>query len=136
MKTIGSLLGVALLAGAFVSYAHAETAKTKVVVRADAHAVVTIEQGAGIVRLVQFCPDTWKKGCGDNIVVKRVGDSFQLDKEALADHQTAFNFVFDTGKWLRIPDGQNVTLPDENFLKIEEGEGGAYFVYVGPVPAQ
>jgi hypothetical protein len=136
MKTVRRLLCVvALFVGVMVSYSYAETTKTKVVVRADEHALITIEQGEGIVRLVQFCPDAWKKGCGNNFVVKRSGNSFQLDKEALADHQTAFNFVFDTGNWLRIPDESNVTLPD-NFLKIEEGENGAYFVYVGPVPIQ
>jgi len=136
MRTIGRLLCLALLAGPLaVSYSYAETTRAKVVVSANENALITIEQGDGILKLVQFCPDLLKKGCGENIIVKRNGNSFQLDKEAVGYHQKAFNLVFDTGKWLKIPDESHVTLAG-NFLKIEPGENGDYFVYVGPVPAR
>jgi len=115
--------------------ASGDTNRTEIVVTANANGRISIGQGEGIISLVQFCPDALKNGCAENIVVKREGNSFQLNQKAIARHQTAFNFVYETGKWFQIPDESNDTMPD-NYVQIEKGKEGAYFVYIGPVPTQ
>jgi energy-coupling factor transporter transmembrane protein EcfT len=80
----------------------AATVKAEVQVTANDAGVVTITGGKGIVNLVQYCPDERARGCDDNIIIKREGNSFALNKEGLANHQTVFNFRDSSEKLLRI----------------------------------
>jgi len=79
-----------------------------------------------LYKLVQFCPDEWVDGCSPNIEIKRKGDVFNLNKNALARHQSAFNFQDANGLWLQIK-SNNVYVG--NNLVVNKGANGSYFVY-------
>lgn len=106
--------------------AYAATFKAEVRVAANDAGVVTITGGEVIDKLVQYCPDEWVRGCANNITVKREGSSFELDREGLADHQVAFNFIDAKGKWLLIP---NVKVTCSANVTCETEKG--YFTYTG-----
>lgn len=136
-KDCRSFLVVAVVvAVSFISgLTFAATFKTDVYVTADDAGIISISGGEGIVKLVQFCPDEWVDGCDDNIIIKREGNSFALDKEGLAHHQTAFNFRDSSGKWLLIPNKAQVRV-DLNVEIVEKtdkktGEKKSYFKYTG-----
>lgn len=91
-----------------------------------------------IKKLIQFCPDEYKKGCGNNIPLRPVqvtdtSVTFQLDVDAIKDFdQRAFNAKWERD-WLSIPD-PNVNLGE--YLKFEvsapspdseDGRGGSHF---------
>ena len=126
-------LMVVLLFGAllFAMPSGAATFKAEVHVEADNAGVVTITKGDEIVRLIQFCPDEWVDGCDSNIIIEKKGNSFALNKDGLANHQNAFNFIDASGKWLLIPDRMRVTTG--NNVKIEtiesKGHKKSSFVY-------
>lgn len=113
----------------------AATFETNVDLTADDNGVITFTSGGdGIVTLVQFCPQEWVTDCDSNIIVNRDGNTFELDKDGLKHHQTAFNFFDDSSKkWLLIPN-QGVVRPDQNIKIItdeKEGKRTSYFLYIG-----
>lgn len=99
------------------------------------------------VRDIQFCPDQVKYQkdfvCGLNwpIPVERVSPTeavFQLDMNAVANGQRAFNFKND-GHWSQVSTsklGGNlvVEMSDPNGDS-EDGRGGCHYTYVGDLPA-
>jgi hypothetical protein len=134
MKKILNIATVVMVTSLIIiSPVQAKTFKTTVKVEADNNGIVTIEGGDDIVTLIQYCPDNWKDECDVNIPITRTGNSFVLDKDGLAKHQTAFNFRNTSGQWLLIPN-QYVGIDKE--IKIEQGSNGAYFIYTGIIPQQ
>ena len=87
---------------------------------------IIIKGHTELSNLVQFCPDEWVDGCGPNIVIKRKGDVFKLENEAIAKHQIAFNLQDANGLWLQI--SRNNAYVGSN-LSINKGNNGSYFVY-------
>jgi len=105
--------------------------------------VVKAVGSKGAWRMVQFCQDNLRAGCGNNVIVKPSeisGDEstmkFKIDKEGTDNGQVAFNFIDADGKWLLIPDcrvktGNNIGL-GMSFKTADIAEsGGAHFVYTG-----
>jgi hypothetical protein len=98
----------------------ADTFRDQVIVSSDSSGVITIQGGENITSLVQFCPLEWKKGCPNNMVIRRKGSTFVLDSQGMEYHQNAFNFLDEEGRWLLIPNrgqvdvGENVRLDEEN----------------------
>ena len=92
-------------------------------------------------KLIQFCPDRTKKGCGNNIVImaKSTGNccqvTFQLDLKAAEEFgQNAFNFKW-VNDWLAIPDPivergpgiiYELSAPSGDS---EDGKGGHHFTW-------
>lgn len=110
----------------FSGLSFADIFEAVVHVKADNEGVVTITGGERIAKLVQFCPDEFAKGCDYNITIGRDGNSFVLDKDGLAHHQTVFNFMDSLGNWLRIP--HEKVICDGN-VRCETNKG--YFTYTG-----
>ena len=136
MKTFSKLAAITIILFMTVSQqVYAETFKTKTEVTADDNGIVTITGGDGIVALTQYCPDEEVDGCGNNISIERVGNSFTLDKEGLTNHQNVFNFNNSSGGWLLIPDPHNV-IAGNNIDIVRSKKGGAYFLYKGLIPKQ
>ena len=98
----------------------------EVSVEADDNGVVVINGGEGIELLTQYCPEEWKDGCANNVNIKRQGNKFVLDKDGLAEHQSAFNFRDSSGKWLSLPDRKRVIVG----RNVDQVKG--FFVYTGP----
>lgn len=99
----------------------------KVHVESDDNGVVIIKGGEKIVGLTQYCPEEWKSNCMNNIYIQRQGNKFILNKDALSNHQNAFNFRDSRGKWLHNPDSQGVTV-GKNIDQVKD-----YFIYTGHV---
>lgn len=112
----------------------AATFETNVNLTADDNGIITFTSGGnGIVTLVQFCPQEWVKDCDINIIVNRDGNTFELDKDGLKHHQTAFNFLDASRRWLLIPK-EGVVKPDKNIKIIMDEKAGkrtSYFLYKG-----
>jgi hypothetical protein len=126
---IFSVLAVVIAGLFFSALSFAATFEEEVHVTADDAGVVTITGGEGIDKLVQYCPDELADSCDTNITIKREGNSFTLDKDGLAHHQTVFNFRDSSGKWLRIPNKAKVTCGANANVTCETEKG--YFTYTG-----
>jgi len=140
---------IAVLAiGIFVSMASVSSAVTFQVidclhVKANTNGLITVtgnpQDVQRLTKMVQFCPDKFKGGCGDNRYIAPMSKSggtatFQLNMSSARNGQRAFNFK--SGKeWLLIPHGL-VSVEDNSILEMsqpnsdsEDGKGGAHFVF-------
>lgn len=106
------------------------TFKSKVRLIGNNGTILIAEGGEDFVTLLQYCPDKWREGCGNRFPIDRKGNHFEMDKEAISEHQNAFNFLNSSGQWLCIPD-KDVTY--DSALRMEKGIEGHYFVYVGEI---
>ena len=116
---------------------------------ADNHTLVA-SSGNGVVnvkatgetgwRMILYCQDNLRSGCGNNYAVKASQDvngnmTFQIPADSIADGQIAFNFK-KGDLWLLIPDCRvktaNQVRMGMSFKSNEIAEsGGAHFVYTG-----
>ena len=143
MKRFPLFLALGLVA-AVASVALATTFKVahplKVSANPDGQVVFTGHRDdlVHIKKLIQFCPDEFKKGCGNNIPLKPVqvtdtSVTFQLDVDAIKDfNQRAFNAKWEKD-WMSIPD-PNVNLGEHLKYEVsapspdsEDGRGGSHF---------
>jgi hypothetical protein len=117
------------------------TADDNTVVSSTGNGVIVVKaKGESDWRLIQYCQDNLRGGCGNNVVVKPFevnGDTmkFQLDNGGVEDGQVAFNFKRNDA-WLHIPDcrvktGNNVGMGMSYRAADISESGGAHFVYVG-----